>query len=266
MTDLKEKSKQIRLKSIDIFAYAGRGHLPSAFSIVEILVTLYYQFLNNNPKSVANNNHDPIILSKGHGCISLYSILSDLNFITQDDLKYFCHKDGILGGHPTSFKIPGVEISTGSLGHGLSFATGMALVFKKNHSKRKVAVILGDGECNEGSIWEAALSINKHNLTNLITIIDYNKQQSYSSTEEVCPLEPFREKWEAFGFSVKEVDMVNKPHSLLEALQSSTTTPLAIICHTLKGQGSTLLEKNLSWHHKNRISTKQINELRESIK
>ena len=266
MTNIYKKSKQIRLKSIDIFSYANRGHLPSAFSVVEILVTLYYRFMNNTPESVSKNTHDPIILSKGHGCISLYAILTDLGFITEHDLKKFCSKDGILGGHPTSFKIPGVEVSTGSLGHGLSFAAGMAITFKQRKNDRKVAVILGDGECNEGSIWEAALSINKHHLTNLITIIDYNKLQSYSSTEEVCPLEPFKQKWESFGFVVYEVDMINTPDKLLNILNQSHQAPPLIICHTLKGMGSNMLENNLFWHHKNKVSLSQIYELRQSIK
>ena len=266
MINISQKSKQIRLKSIDVFSYANRGHLPSAFSIVEILVTLYYQFMNNNPLSVAENTHDPIILSKGHGCISLYVTLADLGFITDHDLRSFCCKDGVLGGHPTSFKIPGVEVSTGSLGHGLSFATGMAITFKQKKNDRKVAVILGDGECNEGSVWEAALSINKHQLTNLITIIDYNKLQSYSSTEEVCPLEPFKQKWQSFGFSVHEVDMINTPEQLLNTLNKNHSSPPLIICHTLKGLGSDILENNLFWHHKNKVSQSQIHELKRSIR
>lgn len=265
MFSLNEKSKDIRNKSIDIFSYASRGHLPSAFSIVEILVTLYYQFCNNTPESFKNNTHDPIILSKGHGCISLYAILKDLGFINQKDLEQFCSQQGILGGHPTSFKIPGIEISTGSLGHGLSFAVGIALAMRQNNSSRKVSVILGDGECNEGSIWEAALCINKYNLTNLITIIDYNKLQSFASTEEVCPLEPFALKWKAFGFCVHEVDMIKKPETLINVLNSNPTKPLLVICHTIKGQGSSILENNLEWHHRNKISIEEINQLKMSL-
>jgi len=148
--DFQKKNYELRNTILDIFESGNRGHVPSAFSLLEILSTLYYRS--------ANLDKDKILLSKGHGCLALYAILGDLNYFPREEFKKFCKPDGILGGHPTRFKVPGVEISAGSLGHGPSIATGMALNLKKDDGK--VYCIIGDGECNEGSVWEAALSAN----------------------------------------------------------------------------------------------------------
>lgn len=265
MNEFTEKCLELRRSIIDSIPEGSSGHLPSAFSLIEILVTLYYYKFNNSPDSFQQKKHDPIILSKGHGCLALYIILADLGFISKDELKKFATPHGILGGHPVSFKIPGVEFSTGSLGHGLSFAIGKALAIKKAKSKRRVAVILGDGECNEGSVWEAALSLSKHQLDNLTIIIDRNKLQSYGPTEEICPLEPFADKWRAFGLKTSELDLIKNPLALKEALDSTDQSQV-YICHTIKGQGSTLLEKNSSWHHKRGITQEDIKLLRDSLK
>lgn len=265
MINLENKSLEIRNIILDIFIKGRRGHVPSAFSLVEILVTLYYQRFELSLDSFKSLDRDRIILSKGHGCLALYSILSDKNFFSTDEFDRFCKVGGILGGHPSRSKVPGVEVSTGSLGHGLSVGVGMALSLRKNKLDRKVVVVLGDGECNEGSVWEAALSASKNKLDNLIVIIDHNKFQSYGSTEEVCPMGPFDKKWESFGFETFEVDMVKNPKQLLGLIENSER-PRAIICHTLKGQGHKLLENNLAWHHKNKISKEEEVILRRGLK
>ncbi|MBT4792949.1 MAG: transketolase [Halobacteriovoraceae bacterium] len=253
--NFQEKCLQIRHDILDIFWGGQRGHIPSAFSLVEILVTLYYQ--------KANLKRDKILLSKGHGCMALYAILSDLGYFPRSEFKKFCSTTGILGGHPTRKKVPGVEISSGSLGHGPSIAVGMAINLKS--TKGNVYCVLGDGECNEGSVWEAALSANKNGLNNLTFIIDNNKQQSYGATEEVLPLEPFNDKWSSFGFNTKEVDLIKNPQCLKGALEQDLNIPTAIICHTRKGQGSKVLERNLNWHHLNGISAETFNQIRNSL-
>ena len=264
MNFLEQKSRKIREDILDIFEKGKRGHVPSAYSLVEILVTLYYQKSKILPENI--NQSDRILLSKGHGCMALYAILCDLGFFSKSEFEKFCTVDGILGGHPTKSKVPGVELSSGSLGHGFPIAVGKALSLKKRGYSAKVCVVLGDGECNEGTTWEAALSANKNKLDNLTVIIDYNKLQSYGPTSEVCPLEPFSKKWESFGFSVYEVDMVKTPEQLKNIINEQQSKPRAIIAHTIKGQGSSILENDLSWHHKNKITPQEIEALRSSLR
>src|SRR3989338_9198523 len=205
---LDERSKKLRGIMIKVFEKGKRGHLPSALSIVEILRVLYDDIMNYNPQKTKWDERDRFILSKGHGCIALYTLLAEKGFFQEKELWDFCKIDGILGGHPEC-KIPGVELATGSLGHGLPVGVGMALNGKIENQTYRVFVVLGDGECNEGSIWEAAMSASKHKLDNLVVIIDYNKQMTYGTTHEVQDLEPFAEKWKSFGFAVKEVDVHN---------------------------------------------------------
>lgn len=265
MSTFSQECRELRHIILDIFEKGGRGHVPSAFSLVEILNTLYFHAYDINPQNFKENNRDKILLSKGHGCLALYAVLFKLGFFDESEFPKFCKINGLLGGHPTRLKTPGVEVSSGSLGHGPSIAVGKALSLKKNNSHHQVTVIVGDGECNEGSVWEAALSANKNKLDNFTIIVDYNKVQSYGPTEEVCPLEPFTDKWRSFGFDVHEVDMVNNPEILLEKVQLKASKPKAIICHTIKGQGNTILENDLSWHHKNKISSEEIIELKKAM-
>ena len=243
----KERCKKIRIDIVDIVASARRGHINSAFSLVEILVTLYDKILKYDPANPSWGDRDRLILSKGHGCPALYALLSDKGFFPRE--------------HPERDKVPGVEASTGALGHGLAVGVGMAVAAKLDQKDYMTFVILGDGECNEGSIWEAALSANKNGLDNLVVLVDYNKYQSYGPTSEVLDLEPFRDKWNAFGFAAREVDMINEPEKLYDhlcQLPFRSGQPNAVICHTIKGQGVPLLEGNLEWHHKSRISDEEI--------
>jgi transketolase len=183
--------------------------------------------------------------------------LAEKGFFPESELWKFCGSDGILGGHPEYGKIPGVESSTGSLGHGVSIGIGMALNARYQTSGYRVFVVVGDGESNEGSVWEGAMCAGKYKLENLCILVDYNKQQSYGSTFEVQDLEPLADKWRAFGFGVEEVDGhdVDRLRSVLDRLPLEMHKPSAVICHTVKGKGSECAEMNLEWHHKSNIQT-----------
>ena len=262
-----ERARAIRKSILETFDGGKRGHVPSAFSLVEILVVLYDQILRFDASNPAWPERDRCILSKGHGCIALYAILADHGFFPKEELPTFCHYGSILGGHPKCGKVPGVEASTGSLGHGLSIALGQALILQQNESKSRVFTILGDGECNEGSIWEAAMAASKHKLDQLTAVIDYNHVQSYGTHEDVQPLEPFAAKWEAFGFAATEVDGHNEAQlkATFESLPLMPGKPTAIICHTTKGKGIPSLENNFAWHHKARVSDEEIDQLMKEL-
>ncbi|VAX23805.1 Transketolase, N-terminal section [hydrothermal vent metagenome] len=263
---LDQRSKELRKTILKTLAAAGRGHLGPAFSIVEIVRALYDHVLRFDPTDPHWPERDRFILSKGHGCVALYVMLVDKGFFPEDYLWSLCKVDGLLAGHPEHYT-PGIEASTGALGHGLSIGIGMALHAKIKRTGRKVFVLMGDGEINEGSVWEAAMSASKHKLENLTAIIDYNKSQAYGSTREVLDLEPLVDKWRAFGFSVKEVDGHDMA-ALRDVLGNTPATqskPTALICHTVKGKGIPLAESNQKWHHKSKIGEDEIGVLIEAL-
>jgi len=261
---LDARSKALRVAIVQAFASASRGHLGSAFSLVEILRVLYDDVLRFDPARPRWPGRDRMILSKGHGCLALYAILADKGFFPASELGRFCQPDGILGGHPEYGKVPGVEASTGSLGHGLSMGVGMALAIR---GQGRVFVVDSDGECNEGSLWEAALHAAKHRLDNLTVLVDYNHMQSYGSSAEVLPLDPLAAKWQAFGFAAEEVDG-HDPAALRAALARTPFQPgqpSVLICHTIKGKGVPFLEGNAKWHHKTRASEAEIQALMTAL-
>lgn len=262
-TPLDARSRHLRRQIVRTLEKGGRGHVGSAFSLVEMLRVLYDEVLRYDPKNPRWPERDRFILSKGHGCLALYVLLAEKGFFPEDELWKFCKADGILGGHPEAGKIPGVEASTGSLGHGLPIAVGMALAARMDGARHRVFVVVSDGESNEGSLWEAALCAAKHRLSNLTVLVDYNKQQSYGTTYEVLDLEPFAEKWRAFGFAVEEVDghSLGELRAALGRVPFAPDKPSAIICHTIKGKGVSFVENNLSWHHKNRVTPEEIRSL-----
>lgn len=266
-TPLDRRSRGLRKQIIRTFAAARRGHIGSAFSVTEILRVLYDDVLHVDPQNPGLADRDRCILSKGHGCLALYVLLADKGFISEDDLWKFCRFDGILGGHPEYGKVPGVEASTGSLGHGLSIGVGMALSARHRRSDYHTYVVMGDGEINEGSVWEAAMSAAKHKLSNLTALIDYNKQQSYSTTREVLDLEPLADKWRAFGFDVTELDGHNLDNlrAALKKGASAPDKPRAMICHTVKGKGIGYVEGNLKWHHKSKVAQEDIDALMQAL-
>lgn len=256
---LDNRSLALRRLVVEALEGGGRGHLGSALSLIEILRVLYDDVMSIRPAEPKWAGRDRCILSKGHGCLALYAILADKGFFPAAELRRFCHYDSYLGGHPEAGKVPGAEASTGALGHGLSIGVGMALGLRLRASASRVFVAMGDGEINEGSVWEAALSAGKHRLANLTAIVDYNKIQSYGFTDEVQPLEPLADKWRAFGFATVEVDGhdVDALRSALSA-RDPDGRPSAVICHTVKGKGVPFAENDPKWHHKSKIAPSEI--------
>ena len=255
-----QRSKQLRRSIVDALEGGRRGHLGSSMSMVEILRVLYDSFLEFRPQEPLWADRDRFILSKGHGCLTLYAILADKGFFPKEELLTFCAPISRMGGHPELGKLPGVEASTGALGHGLSMAVGMALAAKIRKQTYRVAVVTGDGEINEGSVWEAAMSAGKHQLSALTVFVDYNKLQSYGPTREVLDLEPLTDKWRSFGFEVEEVDGhdVQALESLVKRLPLNAKKPTAVICHTIKGKGFPFAEGKADWHHKSGLTSKDI--------
>lgn len=252
---LDERSLELRRSMVRMLKGGGRGHIGSTLSLIEILRVLYDDVLRFDAKNPRWEGRDRCILSKGHGCIALFAILADKGFFPAEEMDKFCRADGILGGHPEYGKVPGVEASTGALGHGLSIAMGMALAARAKKRDTRIFAIMGDGEINEGSVWEAAMCAGKHRLDNLTAIIDYNKIQSAGFTAEIQDLEPLADKWRAFNFAVAEVDGhdVEALRKLLKAGAVEKGKPTAIIAHTVKGKGLSFAENAPKWHHQSSI-------------
>jgi transketolase len=219
-------------------AFHGQeGHIPSAFSILDIIYVLYHEFITNQ------ESNNKFVLSKGHGCLALYAALVNFNYIPESELLSFGSFSGKLGGHPDKTKVSGVEASTGSLGHGLPIAVGMAWSRKLQGTNGKIFVLIGDGEANEGSIWESALLASEHNLNNLVCVIDFN-----NSTDRAIKIDPLGSKFESFGWEVLEID----GHSQTEisaALKFNSKKPLCLIAKTIKGNGIPEMVDNPAWHH-----------------
>ena len=264
---LDERSKYLRRLIMKAVIGGGRGHVGPALSMVEIIRVLYDNIMTYNPKDANWDLRDRYILSKGHGCLALYSLLADKNFFNKEILVDFCKHNSILGGHP-EIAIPGVEASTGALGHGLPIAIGIAISLKNKNNNSKVYVHMGDGEINEGSVWEAALSASKHRLDNLIVIIDYNKMQSAGSVSEILNMEPLQNKWKSFGFNVYECnghDVENIQNIFKIISNDKEKIPKVLIAHTVKGKGIKIAENNSSWHHKSKLSIEEIKHIQLSL-
>lgn len=264
--DLDERSRYLRSLAIDALEGGARGHIGSTMSLIEVMRVLYDSTLRFRPAEPMWPERDRLILSKGHGCIALYVLLADHGFFPEADLKGFCTYSSHLGGHPEYGHVPGVEASTGALGHGLSIGVGMAQAGKIRGEEHRVYVVVGDGELNEGSVWEAALSAAHRSLNQLTVIVDYNKMQSFGPIPEVWGLEPLAAKFTAFGFEVTEVDG-HDVNALNEALKSQThEKPQVVIAHTVKGRGIDFAEGHAGWHHKSRLQGEEIYDLRQAVK
>ena len=253
---LDQRSKNLRRLVVRALAGGERGHVGSSMSLIEIMRVFYDDILRYRPQEPKWRDRDRMILSKGHGCIALYVMLADKGFIPLETLDTFCRRDSILGGHPEAAKVPGVEASTGALGHGLSYGVGMALAARIEKRDSRIIVVMGDGEINEGSVWEAALCAGKHKLSNLTAVIDYNKIQSAGPTREIQDLEPLLDKWQAFNFAAVDVDGhdVSALRNVFRSLPLAADRPSAIICHTVKGKGIAFAEHDANWHHKSKIA------------
>lgn len=264
---LDARSIRLRRTIIDTYIAAKRGHIGSAFSLVEILRVLYDDVLRYDAANPKWPGRDRFILSKGHGCLALYAVLADKGFFDPAELQRFCRPDGMLGGHPEYGRVPGIEASTGSLGHGLPIGIGFAVHAQRAKLAHRVFVVVSDGESNEGSLWEALLAAKKHRLSNLTILVDYNKMQSYGTTTEVLDLEPFAEKWRAFGLSVREVDGhdVEALCAVLRETPFTADTPSVVICHTVKGRGVSFVERNAHWHHKSAPTEEELRGFRAEL-
>jgi len=248
---LEVKARKIRRDIIQLIYDAKTGHTGGALSSTDIMTALYYGVMNVDPQKPEMKNRDRFILSKGHSVEPLWCILADQGFIKSDELKTFSQFGTRLIGHPNN-KVAGIEMNTGSLGHGLSVASGMALAAKKDQASYRTFVLMGDGEQAEGSVWEGALFAAHYKLDNLVAIVDRNKLQISGLTEDVMGLEPFLDKWQAFGWAVVEVDG-NNMEALIKAFAKEHKVegkPKLIIANTTKGKGVSFIENQPAWHHK----------------
>lgn len=249
INEMKALSKKIRIHVLKMMTYAQSSHIGSAYSIVEILVVLYLNVLNINPENPKKHDRDKFILSKAHGSTALYALLAEMNFFPLEYLQKYYIDDGLLPGHLDKELVPGVEFSLGSLGHGLSVGVGMAISNRQTGNAGRIFVLLSDGECNEGSVWEAIMLASHLKLKNLIAIIDYNKIQSFGRTNEVINQEPLVDRWRVFGWEVIEVDG-HDHQELLKVFKTTQNGPKVIIAHTIKGKGVSFMEDTLDWHYK----------------
>lgn len=237
--NLTQIAQQVRKHILAMSLAAQSAHVGGALSCVEILVVLYFKIMKVFPKDPENPERDRLIFSKAHDGKALYAVLCERGFFPKKTLEGYESDGGKLPGHSTRHCVPGVEVSAGSLGHGLSMAAGMAYVGKQDNKKYRVFAVLSDGECDEGSTWEAILFAGHHKLDNLIVIVDYNKLQGYGFTKDVLDLEPFASKFKAFGWEVKEIDghNINGIVKMLSKLPLKSNKPSAVIAHTIKGLG-----------------------------
>lgn len=241
---------KIRLHVVNMTSTGKSSHVGSALSITDIMAVLYGKVLNVTPETTNNPERDRFILSKGHAGAAVYAALAETGFISTHTLKQHYQDGSILSGHVSHKGVPGVELSTGSLGHGLSVAAGICYGAKLDNNPLKSYVLLSDGECDEGSNWEAILFAAHHKLDNLVAIVDYNKIQSLASVCDTLNLEPFADKWEAFGWQVSQVDG-HDHDALLSALKTHTADmPHCIIAHTIKGKGVSFMENEVLWHYR----------------
>jgi transketolase len=229
----------------------GGSHIGAVFSCADIFAVLYGSILRFEPANPKSDDRDRVILSKGHAGAGLYSALAEAGFFPLEKLATHYQNGSDLSGH-VSHHVPGVDVSTGALGHGLSIAAGMAYAGKLRQARHRVFCLLSDGECDEGSTWEAILFAGHHRLSNLVAIVDYNRIQGIAPVSEVLELEPFADKWTAFGWSVREVDGHDHDALIrnLESLPASPYKPTCLIAHTTKGKGVSFMENTVLWHYR----------------
>ena len=243
---------KIRRHGIEMTHLSHGSHIASVLSVADIIAVLYNDILNVDPKNPAMPSRDRFIMSKGHAGAAVYAALAEKGFFDVEELKTHYADGSRLSGHVSHKGIPGVEFSTGSLGHGLSVGTGMAMAAKLDNKDHKVFVVCGDGECDEGSMWEAALFANHFELNNLIAIIDHNQMQSLDFCENTIKLEPLSDKWKAFGWNVYEIDGHNHDElkKALNSARESKDKPSVIIANTVKGKGVSFMELDILWHYR----------------
>jgi transketolase len=247
-----ELARRVRLHVLKMTSGGGSSHVGAAFSIADILAVLYGSVLRCSPAQPRWPERDRFILSKGHAGAAVYATLAEMGYFPIEQLQHHYRDGSLFSGHVSHKGIPGVELSTGSLGHGLGVATGMAKALKLAGNPARVFVLLSDGECDEGSVWEAALFAQHHHLDNLIAIVDYNKIQSLAPVSETLALEPFRAKWESFNWRVVETDG-HDHEQLAKSLApsgGSVMSPTVVIANTVKGKGVSFMENTVLWHYR----------------
>ncbi|MFN8570908.1 MAG: transketolase [Gemmatimonadaceae bacterium] len=249
--ELERLCTDLRLDVLRMVSGAGSSHVGSNFSEIELLAVLYARYLRVRPSDPTWPERDRFVLSKGHACAALYAVLARRGFFPRSLLDTFCQNGSRLAGHATA-GIPGVEVSTGSLGHGLSIATGMALAAQRDGRAFRTVCLLSDGECDEGSTWEPAIFAAHHRLDGLVAIVDYNKIQSLGRVADVASLEPFADKWRAFGWATVEVDGhdLSAIDEALGRFPFEAGKPSCLIAHTVKGKGVSFMEDDLLWHYR----------------
>ena len=261
--DSLDLAKKVRAHVLRMTHVGNSSHVASALSMIDILSVIYSE-MNIDPESPRSDDRDRFILSKGHAGAAIYAVLAELGFLPIEILKTHCQDGSILSGHVSHKDIPGVELSTGSLGHGLPVAVGMSYAAKLKNKKHRIFALLSDGELDEGSNWEAILFSAHHKLKNLFMIIDYNKLQSLKSIEETLELEPLKKKMMAFGWDTVELDGHNH-QELMKSIHSSSDLPKCIIAHTTKGKGVSFMENKVLWHYKS-PSNEELQKALEEIK
>lgn len=251
METIEEIAKTIRKTIYMIAHYAGGGHLGAAFSIADIISVLYFDnVMRYDARNPDWEDRDKFVLSKGHACYALYAVLARAGYFPEEDLWHVGKPGAKLGGHPKMHDVSGVEASTGALGHGLSLAIGMAYANKADHKDSHVYVVLGDGECQEGSIWEGALSAPTLELDNLTVIVDHNKLQAMDELEAIVKMAPFADKWKSFGWNVVEIDGHDYSAIKEALLIRRLNKPTLIVANTVKGKGVSFMENVPIWHYR----------------
>ncbi len=249
---LENKVIDMKKKTIELTRIAGGGHVGGALSMMDVVVALHYHIMKLDPKKPRWEERDRFVLSKGHGGIGLCPVLCDLGFFPEEDMANFNQLDSPFGIHPDMHKIPGIEMSTGSLGHGLSVAVGMALGRRLDNAEWRVFCLLGDGECNEGTVWEAAMAAAHYKLGCLTAIVDRNMMCIDGPTESVMSLEPLADKWRAFGWNTVEIDGHNMS-DIVDTFENmpppTSDKPNAVIAKTVKGKGISFMENQPAWHY-----------------
>jgi len=247
--DLKEKAKEIRRTVLKMLTEAGSGHTGGSLSVVEIIISLYCYKMKHDPKNPRWDMRDRFILSKGHACPTVYAVLADCGYFPKEELMTLRKLGSRLQGHP-QYGLPGIEASTGSLGQGLSIAIGMALAARMDKKNIRVYCVMGDGELNEGQVWEAAASAHHYKLDSLCGIVDYNKLQIDGCCKDVMDMSPLKEKWAAFGWNVIECDGHNFEELMnaLDGAEKEKGRPTMILANTIKGKGVSFIENKVEWH------------------
>ena len=248
---LKETAMSLRNDIVDVTFWAGGAHIGGAMSMVEIITILYYKYMDIDPTNPNYEDRDRFILSKGHAGVGLAPLLANKGFFDKETLKTFNQFNSPFGMHLDSAKVKGLDASTGSLGHGLPIALGMALAARVKKKSYKTYCLLGDGEMNEGSNWEAIMAAAHFNTTNLIPIVDHNKQMIDGKVEDVMSLGAFSDKWRAFGFDVEEIDGhdFKQLADAIDKAHNATERPVVIIANTIKGKGIEFMEDETKWHY-----------------